>query len=63
MTRMTRTERTLNWSLRRILQMARGYSGAALVLVVDTDIQSLSSKAPAQDLVLSILTSSWMRRL
>jgi hypothetical protein len=43
--------------------MARGYSGAALVFVADTDTQSLSSKAPAQDLVLNILTSSWMRRL
>jgi hypothetical protein len=46
-----------------ISQMERVYTGAQTVLVVDKGIQSLSKKIRAYDLVLSILTSSWMRRL
>lgn len=52
-------------SLRKkaITLMAQTYSSAAVVVVLDRDIENISIHSPSEQLLLSIYTSGWMSRL
>lgn len=48
---------------RALKLMGKAYLDAEIVLVLDSTIQSCSSKAPSNELLLHLVLSPWMRRL